>query len=354
MENLKFEIATSITQKTQTLAEKIVNKQYALKPDYWNAYGERGRLLSLRDAAYHIPFLTEAMQSGDADIFCDYVSWVKQLFKGLNLADDTILQTLECTREALYEEIPEEMAVMADHIIQSGINQLSVSVKPIDKSYLDEGTAIGLLGKTYINYLLTGDRNSASKLIITEVEKGTSLKDIYLNVFQKSQYEIGRLWLTNQISVAKEHFCSAATQLIMSQLYPYLFTTERVGHKLVSACVGGELHEIGIRMVTDFFEMEGWDTYYLGANTPGSIILKAIDEYQAEVVGLSIAMPYHRSLLKEIISDIKSSNVGKNTVILIGGNAVNSRSHNWEWFGADAYAPDALTAVEKAKKLISA
>ena len=63
--------------------------------------------------------------------------------------------------------------------------------------------------------------------------------------------------------MAQEHYCTAATQLIMSQLYPYIFTTGKNGRVLVGTCVSGDLHEIGVRMVSDFFEMEGWDTFYL-------------------------------------------------------------------------------------------
>ena len=100
------------------------------------------------------------------------------------------------------------------------------------------------------------------------IQHGTSVHDIYLHVFQRSQYEVGRLWQTNQISVGQEHLCTAATQLIMSQLYPLIFGTERKNRRIVAACVGGDLHEIGIRMVADFFEMDGWDTFYLGADVP--------------------------------------------------------------------------------------
>jgi methanogenic corrinoid protein MtbC1 len=264
-----------------------------------------------------------------------------------------MISTLECTNSVLHDEIPSELADLFTGFIREGIDQMHQSIEP-EASYINENTPIGKISKQYISFLLEGNRNSASHLILSEVEKGTPIRDIYLEVFQKSQYEIGRLWLSNQISVAKEHFCSAATQVIMSQLYPYLFTTERIGQKLVTACIGGELHEIGIRMVTDFFEMEGWDTYYLGANTPGSIILKAIDEYQAKVVGLSIAMPYHRSILKNVVHEIKSSASGKNTIVLIGGNAINGKTTSWEWFGADGYAPNARIAVDLAKQLISA
>ena len=69
----------------------------------------------------------------------------------------------------------------------------------------------------------------------------------------------------NLLSVAQEHYCTAATQLVMSQLYPRIFSTERRGRTLVAARVADDLHEIGLRMVADFFEMEGWDTFYVGA-----------------------------------------------------------------------------------------
>ncbi len=353
METLTAKIETHISQRSQILSEKIVEKQYAMQPEFWKPYGSRGRNLSIRDAGYHLPFLAEAIMADDPQIFRDYVAWVKLLFSGLKFPDDVMIETLECTDSVLKEECPSEIYDLVSPFIREGIDQM---LEPVlsDESYIDENAPLGKLAREYVNLLLNADRNSASRLIITEAEKGTPVRDLYLEVFQKSQYEIGRLWLSNQISVAKEHFCSAATQLIMSQLYPYLFTTERVGHKLVTACVGGELHEIGIRMVTDFFEMEGWDTYYLGANTPGSIILKAIEENNAEVVGLSIAMPYHRSILKNVIHEIKSSDTGKNVIILVGGNAINGKKTSWEWFGADGYAPSARSAVETAKQLISA
>jgi methanogenic corrinoid protein MtbC1 len=61
--------------------------------------------------------------------------------------------------------------------------------------------------------------------------------------------------------VAQEHYCTAATQLIMSQLSPRLFGRDRIGRRLVVTCVGDELYELGMHMVADFFEMEGWDAY---------------------------------------------------------------------------------------------
>ena len=188
------------------------------------------------------------------------------------------------------------------------------------------------LSTHYLEALLAGERRVASRLVLDAVDQGTSVKDIYINVFQRSQDEIGRLWFTNRVSVAQEHFCSAATQMIMSQLYPHIFATEKIGRRLVVACVGGELHEIGARMVADFCEMDGWDTYYLGANAPATSIVEAVETGEWTFQGLSATMPFHRKPLREIIARVRESRAVKGIKILVGGYALNpSLVYGSEW-----------------------
>ena len=80
-----------------------------------------------------------------------------------------------------------------------------------------------------------------------------SIKKIYMDIFQKVQYQIGILWENNEINEAHEHFCTATTQLIMARLYPYILKGNQKGKKVVATCVSNELHEIGIRMVGHLF-----------------------------------------------------------------------------------------------------
>lgn len=332
------------------LAVRIVELQYGMQPDFWKTYGDEGKKLSIRDAGYHLPFLGEAIAENNPEIFSKYVVWVKTLFHNLKFPDDVVPKTLECTQLAIEEASPEYGQITAV-FIQAGLNELNKPLQSIS-SYIQEDEPLADVLKAYLNALLSGDKNKAASLIMETFMKGCPVKDIYLKIFQPAQYEVGRLWMSNQISVAKEHFCSAATQMIMSQLYPYIFNNEKKGKTFIGACVGGELHEIGIRMVADFFEMEGWDTYYLGANTPASVLINAAEEYQADVLGLSVALPYHRSLLKDTISQIRQSKYARDLKIIIGGVAINEFSKNWNIFGADAYASDALGAVCEAEKMV--
>ncbi len=342
----------TLLQKQLEIAERIVDVQYSRKPEFWKTFGPEGKKISIRDAAYHLPFLAQSVSEKDHDIFNGYVLWVKQLFRGLNFPDDTMKQTLECTAGVLKEYFDPAMHPVFMPYIESGISAMDNPL-PVSGSYIDTSTETGKIAGDYINALLAGDRKGASDLVMKALDEGMTVKTIYLEIFQKSQYEVGRLWLDNTISVATEHFCSAATQSIMSQLYPYIFSTERIGRTFVAACIGGELHEIGVRMVSDFFEMEGWDTYYLGANTPVSSIIKAARGKNADIIGLSASMPYHRSLLKKAIEQIKDSSDCRGIKVMIGGNAVNLKKENWTDFGADGYASDAQNALVSADELIS-
>jgi methanogenic corrinoid protein MtbC1 len=346
---LNRKTSQAIHNQRQMLAEAIVTRQYELQPEIWQPYGDAGREKSVRDVMYHLSYLAEAMAASDPLLFTDYVAWVKVLFVGLNFPDQVLATTLRCIRHVLQEMLPEELKAIADEYIGAGLRQLpqTPSVLP---TFIRQDAPWADLATGYLNALLRGERHVASRLILDAVDQGVSIKDIYLYVFQPSQHEIGRLWQLNRVSVAQEHYCTAATQLIMSQLYPHIFATERIGRRLVTTCVGDELHEIGIRMVADFFEMEGWDTYYLGANTPMESIVRTITERDADILGVSATITFPVSAVADLIANVRASEAAK---ILVGGYPFNVALDLWRKVGADGCAHDAQEAVELANRLVT-
>jgi MerR family transcriptional regulator, light-induced transcriptional regulator len=140
--------------------------------------------------------------------------------------------------------------------------------------------------------------------------------------------------------------------MIMSQLYPMLFSGPRKEQTFVSACVGGELHEIGARMVCDFFEMAGWKTYYLGANTPVSGIVKMICDRKADVAGISVTISFNVSAAKEVIRAIRDDARCRDTKVIVGGYPFVIAPELWKTIGADGFAANAADAIELAGRLI--
>lgn len=350
MSGINEKIAKIINEQMELLSEAIVSRQYELQPEIWEPYGDKGREFSLRDSNHHFRYLIEALTESDPTIFANYVAWLKQLFEGLKFPPEALPKMLECTREVLRERLPEEMSSVTQEYIDAAATRIEHESLS-QSSFITEDLPLHDLATRYLDALLCGERHLASNMILEAVEKGASIKDIYLYVFQRSQYEIGRLWHLNIASVAQEHYCSAATQLIMSQLYQYIFASEKTGRRLVAACVGGELHEIGIRMVADFFEMDGWDTYYMGANTPTSTIIEAIDSHQPDVLAISASMPFHRKTLKELIATVRDHDTDGRVKILVGGYALRSSQDLWIKLGADGFADDAQQAVSLANRI---
>ncbi|MBM7557246.1 cobalamin B12-binding domain-containing protein [Halanaerobacter jeridensis] len=207
------------------------------------------------------------------------------------------------------------------------------------------------LAVDYLDVLLTADREEAYQLIKNAIEEGLGVKDIYLHVFEPVQKEIGRLWQLNEINVATEHYCTSVTQLIMARLYPYILNSEETGYKAVTTCVGNELHELGVRMIADLLEMEGWDTFHSGANTPKEDIIETVVEKEADVVCISVTMGNYLEEAVLLIEELRS-NEKIETKIIVGGYPFNVQVDLWKEIGADAYAPDAEKAVKVIQNLI--
>ncbi|GAK53630.1 cobalamin B12-binding domain protein [Candidatus Moduliflexus flocculans] len=348
---IRDQIAATLRDQEFPLAEAVVALQYERQPEFWEPYGEAGRDKGIQDMKYHFSFLLEAIRAGDPSLFAEYVAWVKELFAGLRFPDEVMIETLECTRQVFQARWTPEQMIAVTPFLDAGVQEMRKTASA-SASFLDDDSSLGALAQQYLRALLRGERQAASQMILSAVEQGTSLKGIYLHVFQRSQYEIGRLWMLNQVNVAQEHYCTAATQLIMSQLYSYIFATPKIGRRLVAACVGGELHEIGIRMVADFFELEGWDTYYIGANAPTATILSQIEHYRPDVVGLSVTMGFHRSAVQDLIRRIRDTESGSRLKILVGGYSFLKRADLWKVVGADGSARDAEEAVRLASRLV--
>jgi methanogenic corrinoid protein MtbC1 len=217
----------------------------------------------------------------------------------------------------------------------------------------DESYPLTELAKNYIEALLNVQRDSASNMILNAVEEGTDIKDIYIHVFESSQHEIGRLWQTNQITVAQEHFCTAATQLIMSQLYPHILRTNKNGLRMVAACAAGEMHEMGVRMVADFFAMDGWDTYYLGANNPSASILETLKKLKPDILVLSASIPSNVDVLADLIASIRKSPDISTIKILVGGRPFMLSPELYKKVGAEGCPLSARESVSLANELLS-
>lgn len=175
------------------------------------------------------------------------------------------------------------------------------------------------LYQTYLQSLIAGDRQTCTGIVQNLLDQKIAIKTLYLDLFQRSLYEIGTLWEANKISVAREHLATAITEGLLSLVYPALFSGKKTNRSIIISCTPNEYHQIGGKMIADLFELHGWDSHFIGANTPNEHLLSLIDEVKPLLVGLSLSIYFNMPLLHAGLDAIQTD--FRHLDILVGGQA---------------------------------
>lgn len=209
-------------------------------------------------------------------------------------------------------------------------------------------------GDEFLAALLDGDRRRADSVVDRLLDRGLGLEHLYTSVIHPAMSEVGRLWQENEITVAEEHLATAITQAAMGRAFERLYRWhESRSSSLIAACVDEERHQVGLRMLCDLLELEGWNTAYLGASVPAESLVDIVRKRRPDVVALSAAIVPHLPRLRVAIEAIRGA-VPNPPLIIVGGRALNGDQALARRLGADLTAADAGEAVRLLRSHASA
>lgn len=197
-----------------------------------------------------------------------------------------------------------------------------------------------VLYEKLLGYLKQEDKEKALDLCISSLEKGAiSVVDLYQSVLSPALNNIVNEYEDDEDNLIwKEHLRSGIIRTIVESAYPYVLKArheigKQNGQRVIVMCPRFEDHDLGARMVSDFFTMAGFDTTFIGANTPERTILKAIESIKPKYISMSVTNYYNLIAAKKTIEAIKVKN--NNIVFLLGGHAFNSNPDSYKDVGGD-------------------
>jgi len=127
-------------------------------------------------------------------------------------------------------------------------------------------------------------------------------------------------------------------------------TSRKVLGKVVIGTVEGDIHDIGKTIVAAMLTANGFEVYDVGCDTPTSKFVEKVEEVSADTVGMSALLTTTMVKMVEVINALKKAGLRGKVKVIVGGAPV---SEAWaKEIGADAYAEDAVAAVNVAKKLL--
>jgi 5-methyltetrahydrofolate--homocysteine methyltransferase len=162
--------------------------------------------------------------------------------------------------------------------------------------------------------------------------------------------DIGQRFQRNEAFVPEMLIAARAMKEALAVLEPRLVAAGiKPVAKAVIGTVEGDLHDIGKNLVAMMWKGANFDVVDLGTNVPPAKFVQAVQDHQAQIVGLSALLTTTMPAIKTTVDALKAANLNV-TKIIIGGAPVTQAYA--DEVGADGYAPDAASAVEVARKLL--
>jgi MerR family transcriptional regulator, light-induced transcriptional regulator len=319
--------------------------------DLLTPFGGKGRHHTRQDLRYHVEFLIASLATGDAFVFGEYARWLHGVLRARQVPEATLSESLSLLNQ-FYEQhlLPDACSSVTDVLTEglaSANESLSPRQSPVEQPNKTVTSQQSADVETLTRCLLQGDADGARRILLRAGEQGCDYVRVATQLFQPSLKQIGLMWERNEITVAQEHLATAISQTLLTQLLASAEFADPLHRKALFACVEGNHHALGVRIVADAFELAGWSVQFLGADVPCDALLAQIAAWCPDTVGLSVAIVYQLPSLQRTVAAMRRTFGAKCPTILVGGSATMQIDDICCRFGADVWYPDASRLVAK-------
>jgi MerR family transcriptional regulator, light-induced transcriptional regulator len=326
-------------------ADWVTEQIYVRYAQVLTPFGARGRFQTRQDLRYHVDFLGAAVAVSAPVYFTDYVLWLAGVLRARGVPVQTLAESLHLLKAFFEGRLEAALLAPAQAYLDAGLAVLAddgQTSRPLYQARMPEPHAAAC---AFAGALIEGDAATARAIIEDIAGNGPGYTQIATHLLQPALYAIGGQWERNEITIAQEHLAAALAQTLLVELFlegPFQMPH---GGKILLAGVEHNQHVIGLRILSDAFELSGWSVQYLGANTPTGALLAQVDRTSPDRVGLSVSLVQQLPTLRHTIAALHSEFGAQCPVILVGGIPTNQFEDIWRHLGADAWSPDAESAV---------
>jgi 5-methyltetrahydrofolate--homocysteine methyltransferase len=199
--------------------------------------------------------------------------------------------------------------------------------------------------------VLNGDAKKSAADTEAALKAGIKAEDILHKACIPAMAEVGRLFEEGEKFVPEMLISARAMQAAMNLLRPELVKADvKTLGTVVVGTVQGDLHDIGKNLVKMMLEGAGFEVVDLGVDVSAKKYVDTAREKNAKIIGLSALLTTTMPGMKTTIETLKEAGLHGKIKVMIGGAPITQDFANE--IGADGFAPDASSAVRKAKELV--
>jgi 5-methyltetrahydrofolate--homocysteine methyltransferase len=198
---------------------------------------------------------------------------------------------------------------------------------------------------------ITGNAEKVEGLTKAAVAGGISVDDIINEGYIAAMASVGDKFKNGEFFVPEMLMAARAMNYGLKVLDPLMVEGERkfLG-KVVIGAVQGDLHDIGINLVSMMLQGAGYEVINLGIDVKPEKYIEAIKKHKPQIVGLASLLTTTMRCMERTIKAIEVAGLRNRVKIIVGGAPVTQRFA--DEITADGYAEDAGAAVEIVRNLI--
>ena len=199
--------------------------------------------------------------------------------------------------------------------------------------------------------LYDGGAEEVAELVQKALDQGMAPEEILTSGLIAGMDEVGKDFKAGDLFVPEVLIAARAMHAGMGILRPLLAESgvPSAGKYLIGT-VQGDLHDIGKNLVKMMLEGAGFETIDLGTDIQPDVFVDAVREHQPRIVGMSALLTTTMVNMKTTIEALEEAGLRDTVKIMVGGAPVTAAFA--EEIGADAYAPDAASAVDAARDMV--
>ena len=200
------------------------------------------------------------------------------------------------------------------------------------------------------NSVIDGDAPQVQAGVKAALAQGAAAEVILNEGLIAAMNEVGRRYEEGEFYVPEMLVSARAMQAGLALLKPSLVESGvKAAGKIAIGTVKGDLHDIGKNLVAMMLEGAGYEVQDLGVDVPPQTFVDAV-KGGAQVIGMSALLTTTMSNMKNTIQALNEAGIRNQVKVVIGGAPVTEDYSRQ--IGADAYSPDASSAVRTVRQLI--
>jgi 5-methyltetrahydrofolate--homocysteine methyltransferase len=206
--------------------------------------------------------------------------------------------------------------------------------------------------KQISEFLINGNRDQVRALVEKALSEGVAPESLVYDALVPGMNVVGAKFKNNEFYVPEVLIAARAMQAGMDILEPLV--AEKGIKPVATVAIGtveGDLHDIGKNLVAMMLKGSGFKILDLGVDVKADQFVQGV-KGGANVLALSALLTTTMPSMKKTIQALQEANLRDSVKVIIGGAPV-TESYARE-IGADAYAPDAASAVDKVRELVGA